>query len=112
MENFSFANQIDDLKANNEKVLLSEQTDSIRTIAVRSDLIKAAEHYNNRENEMAQSKEQLRWNYELNTEAIGTIMTKTDIAKGNDLKFDKTLQSKNYRQRNKTNNSQASQEML
>ena len=38
----------------------------------------------------------------MNTEAIGTTMTKTDIAKGNGLKFDKTLQSKNYRQRNKT----------
>ena len=61
---------------------------------------------------MALSKEQLKSNNEMNTEAIGTIITKTDIAKGNDLKFNKTLQSKNYRQRNKTNNSQASQEML
>ena len=38
----------------------------------------------------------------MNTEAIGTIMTKTDIAKGNGLKFNKTLQDKNYRQRSKT----------
>ena len=38
----------------------------------------------------------------MNTEAIGTTMTKTDIAKGKGLKFNKTLQSKNYRQRNKT----------
>ena len=38
----------------------------------------------------------------MNTEAIGTIMTKTDIAKGNGLNVNKTLQSKNYRQRNKT----------
>ena len=101
LENFSLANQIRYLKANNENVLLPKQTDSIRTIAVRTDLIKAAEHYNNLENEMALSKEQLTSNNEMNTEAIGTIMTKTDIAKGNGLKFDKNLQSKNYRQRNK-----------
>ena len=96
LENFSLANQIRDLKENNEKVLLPEQTDSIRTIAVRTDLIKAAEHYNNRECEMAQSKEQLTSNNELNTEA------KTDIAKGKDLKVNKILQNKIYRQRNKT----------
>ena len=102
MENFSHANQIRDLKANSENVLLPEQTDSIRTIAVRTDVIKAAEHYNNHENEMALSKEQLTLNNEMNTESIGTTMTKTDIAKGNDLKVNKTLQSKNYRQRNKT----------
>ena len=101
LENFSLANQIRDLKANNENVLLPKEIDSIRTIAVRTDLIKAAEHYNNLENEMALSIEQLTSNNETNTEAIGTIMTKTDIAKGNSLKFDKTLQSKNYRQRNK-----------
>ena len=68
-------------------------------------MIKATEHYNNRENEMALSKEQkekLKSNNEMNTEAIGAIMTKTDMAKGNDLKFNKTLQCKNYRQRNKT----------
>ena len=45
---------------------------------------------------MALSKEQLTSNNELNTEA------KTDIAKGKDLKVNKILQSKNYRQRNKT----------
>ena len=95
LENFSLANQIHDLKAKNKNVLLPEQTDTIRTIAIRTDLIKAAEHYKNRENEMALSKEQLRSNNEMNTGAIGTIMPKTDIAKGNDLKFNKTVQSKN-----------------
>ena len=76
LEKFSLANQIRDLKANNEKVLLPEQTDSIRTIAVRTDLIKAVEHYNNRENEMALSKEQQTSNNEMNTEAIGRTMTR------------------------------------
>ena len=70
---------------------------------MRTDLIKAAEHYNNRKNKMALSKEKLKSNNEMNTDAIGAIMTKTDIAKGNDLKFNKTLQCKNYIQRNKTN---------
>ena len=65
-------------------------------------MIKATEHYNNRESEMALSKEQLTSNNEMNTEAIDTVITKTDIAKGKDLKLEKTLQSKNYRQRNKT----------
>ena len=59
LENFSLANQIRDLKVNNENVLLPEQTDSVGTIAVRTDLIKAAEHDKNRESEMALSKEQL-----------------------------------------------------
>ena len=82
LENFSLANQICDLTANNENVLLLEQVDSIRTIAVRTDLIKATEHYNNRESEMGLSKEQLTSNNEMNTETIGTVMKKTDIAKG------------------------------
>ena len=82
LEKFSLANQIRDLKANNENVLLPEQTDSIRTIAVRTDLIKAAEHYNNRENDMALSKEQLTSINELNSEAIGTIMTKNGYSEG------------------------------
>ena len=60
LENFSLANQIRDLKANKENVLLPKQTNSVRTIAVRTDLIKAAEHDNNRESEMALSKEQLK----------------------------------------------------
>ena len=69
-------------------MLLPEQTDSIGTIAVRTDLIKAAEHYNNRGNEKA-------------AKAIGTIITKTYIGNTNALKFDKTMQSKNNRHNNK-----------
>ena len=65
LETFSLANQIRDLKAKNENVILAEQTDTIRTIAARTDLIKADEHHNNRENEIALLKEQLTSNNEI-----------------------------------------------
>ena len=84
----SLTNQIRDLKLKNVNVLLPEQTDSIRTITVRTDFIKAAEHYNNRGNKKA-------------AKAIGTIMTKTYIGNTNALKFNKTMQNKNNRHNNK-----------
>ena len=73
----------------NDNVLLPEQTDSIRTIAIRTGLIKAAEHYNNRGNEKVLSKEQLTSNNETNADAIGRTSTNTDMANKNDLKMEK-----------------------
>ena len=108
MENLSLKNQIHDLKWKNENMLLSrdnpDERDSIRKIAVRSELINAADCHNNLSNEKALSKEQLTTEKETNPDGNdkSTSTKAKKMNKNKDCKCSNTSQRvNNTRDKNK-----------
>ena len=109
MENFSLVNKNRDLKLKIENMLLSqnnpEQRDSIRTIAIRSELISTAQRHNNDNNERVLSKEQPTSDNETKAGAKDkATATKADtMNKRKDGSVNKTAQNiNNAKDKNKT----------
>eukprot|EP00112_Aurelia_sp_Birch-Aquarium-sp1_P003160 Seg1353.7 transcript_id=Seg1353.7/GoldUCD/mRNA.D3Y31 product="hypothetical protein" protein_id=Seg1353.7/GoldUCD/D3Y31 len=105
MENFSLVNKNRDLKLKIENMLLSqnnpEQRDSIRTIAIRSELINTAERHNNDSNGKALSKE--RQTSDNQTKAGAKDKAIATMNKNKDGNVNKTSQNKNNaKDKNKT----------